>query len=141
MSYLEERKELQKEYEELEKMIKAYEYHFKKNPSSMRKNWMQPSDEYLKTQLKIEYNYWDTENDSNMLMDYKLKRFRFEEVKSELSKTEKEWEKERLYKKISEYIPQHVSGRTYAFSDGCATICMWFGIIVFVIVFLISLVN
>lgn len=100
MSYLEERKELQKEYEELEKMIKAYEYHFKENPSSMRKNWMQPSDEYLKTQLKIEYNYWDTENDSNMLMDYKLKRFRFEEVKSELSKTEKEWEKKDNTKKF-----------------------------------------
>lgn len=135
MSYLEERAKLQKELEVLEEKFKIIEQYLNDNPQERYCRFLDADmeNDILKMRLRQEFHYWETNNDSTLMLKYKLLKFRISQIKSELSKTEGEWRTDKVLKTISDNMPKHVSGRVYTIGDGCATICMWIAFVVFII--------
>ena len=148
MSYESEQIEFQKELEQIRARFEALDKYFELHPEEKKKGFGSSSfGDYTRMQyeqiLQRKYNDYDIYGWSTLYLEYKICRYR----KNELEYNLKESKTHRNISKTVDFIgsitPQHVSGRVYKVEngDGCGTFCFWFLIIDAFIIFLYWIIS
>ena len=149
MSYENEQIEFQKELEQIKARYEVLHEYFELYPNEKNKGIGSTNvvDDYKRMQyekiLQCKYNDYDTYGWSSLYLEYKICKYR----KNELEYNLKESKTHRNISKTVDFIgsitPQHVSGRLYKVEngDGCGTFCLWFLIIDAIIIFLYFIIS
>lgn len=140
-----EQKTLLEEYERLQKQYEELKQYFDVNPQAKKRsgvlNYNYQTD-LLRRQAE-KYGMYDTYNDSDEYLHFKIIAARLDQCKHRLKQSKASRAFEDSVKFMGSITPKHVSGRMYKVEngDGCGIFCLWFIIIDAIICLLIFLFH
>lgn len=145
MSYETDQIEYKKQLDAINSRIKDLDTLFSKSPNlkftSYRPFSENTQEEYYKIILRNKYGDFSTQNDSLLMVEYKICQYRKKELEYKLKETKTSRNLCKTIDYLDGITPRHVSGRVYEVKDGdgCGMFCLWFMIIDGIILLIIYL--